>query len=45
MKRRILKVLLRYRKLILDHMKEHEVFKSTQYMDRDGILAKTIAKD
>lgn len=45
MKRKIIKTLLRYRKLISDHMKEHEVFKSTQYMDRDSILAKIIKKD
>ncbi len=45
MKRKIIKTLLRYRKLISDHMKEHEVFKVTEYFDRDSILAKTIKKD
>ncbi len=45
MKRKIIKTLLRYRKLISDHMKEHDVFKGIQYYDREGILAKTIDKD
>ena len=45
MKRKIIKTLLRYRKLISDHKKEHEVFKATEYFDRDSILAKTIKKD
>lgn len=45
MKRKIIKILLRYRKLISDHMKEHDVFKGIQYYDREGILAKTIEKD
>ena len=45
LKRKIIKTLLRYRRLISNHMNEHKVFKSTQYMDRDSILAKTIVKD
>ncbi|KKL92745.1 hypothetical protein LCGC14_1881710 [marine sediment metagenome] len=45
LKRKIIKTLLRYRRLISNHMNEHKVFKSTQYVDRDSILAKTIAKD
>ena len=45
LKRKIIKTLLRYRRLISNHMNEHKVFKSTQYVDRDSILAKTIVKD
>ena len=45
MKRKIIKTLLRYRKLISDHKGEHETLQSLTYYDRDSILAKTIAKD
>ncbi len=45
MKRKIIKTLLRYRKLISDHKGEHETLQSLTYYDRDSILAKTIKKD
>ncbi len=45
MKRKIIKTLLRYRRLISDHKGEHETLQSLTYYDKDSILAKTIEKD
>ncbi len=45
MKRKIIKTLLRYRRLISDHKGEHETLQSLTYYDKDSILAKIIVKD